>query len=170
MMLPVPCTAITRAAYFIPANELLQINVGNGGKLRTSPGVVHQAIEAIKAVHSMVDNRLDVGFNGDIGTDEARAIAELLCEFLPSARTAASNHNFGSIGDENLGGASADPASPASYNRNLSFEWQHGNRLLVLSSGEGHKCGRIALESTPPPHNDGAARRVSERIESCFHV
>ena len=27
----------------------------------------------------------------------------------------------------------------------------------------------IALDSTLPPHNDGAARRVSERIESCFH-
>ena len=26
----------------------------------------------------------------------------------------------------------------------------------------------IALESTLPPHSDGAARRVSERIESCF--
>ena len=25
------------------------------------------------------------------------------------------------------------------------------------------------IESTLPPHNDGAARRVSERIESCFH-
>ena len=28
---------------------------------------------------------------------------------------------------------------------------------------------KTALESTLPPHNDGAARRVSERIESCFH-
>ena len=28
----------------------------------------------------------------------------------------------------------------------------------------------IAFESKLPPHNDGAARRVSERIESCFHV
>jgi len=27
----------------------------------------------------------------------------------------------------------------------------------------------IALESTLPLRNDGAARRVSERIESCFH-
>ena len=27
----------------------------------------------------------------------------------------------------------------------------------------------IALESTLPPHSDGAARRVSERSESCFH-
>jgi len=26
-----------------------------------------------------------------------------------------------------------------------------------------------AAESTPPPHSDGAARRVSEGIESCFH-
>ena len=29
---------------------------------------------------------------------------------------------------------------------------------------------RLALESTLPPHNDGAARRVAERIESCFHA
>ena len=28
----------------------------------------------------------------------------------------------------------------------------------------------IALESTLPPHSDGAARRVSERIESCFRL
>jgi len=27
----------------------------------------------------------------------------------------------------------------------------------------------IAVESTLTPHSDGAARRVSERIESCFH-
>ena len=31
----------------------------------------------------------------------------------------------------------------------------------------GHQ--KIALESTLPPHNDGVARRVSERIESSFH-
>src|SRR5260370_30203733 len=30
----------------------------------------------------------------------------------------------------------------------------------------GHQ--KMALESTLPPHNDGVARRVSERIESCF--
>src|SRR5215831_13747994 len=29
--------------------------------------------------------------------------------------------------------------------------------------------GRIALESTLPPHSDGAARPVSKRIESCFY-
>ena len=27
---------------------------------------------------------------------------------------------------------------------------------------------RLALESTLPPHNDGAARRVSKGIESCL--
>jgi hypothetical protein len=32
---------------------------------------------------------------------------------------AASNHNLGAIGDEDLGHASADPASPGSYNRNF---------------------------------------------------
>jgi len=29
---------------------------------------------------------------------------------------------------------------------------------------------KMALESTLPPHNDGVARRVSERIESCFRA
>ena len=29
---------------------------------------------------------------------------------------------------------------------------------------------KLALASTLPLHNDGAARRVSERIESCFHA
>jgi hypothetical protein len=29
---------------------------------------------------------------------------------------------------------------------------------------------KIALESTLPPHNDGATRRVSEKIESCFYA
>jgi hypothetical protein len=29
---------------------------------------------------------------------------------------------------------------------------------------------KTALKSTLPPHNDGVARRVSERIESCFHT
>jgi hypothetical protein len=32
----------------------------------------------------------------------------------------------------------------------------------------GHQ--KMALESTPPPHNDGVTRRVSERIESCFRT
>ena len=32
----------------------------------------------------------------------------------------------------------------------------------------GHQ--KMALEPTPPPHNDGVARRVSERIESCFRA
>jgi hypothetical protein len=32
----------------------------------------------------------------------------------------------------------------------------------------GHQ--KMALESTLPPHNDGVARRLSERIESCFHA
>ena len=80
-------------------------------------------------------------------------------EFPPSVRTPASNHNFGSVGDENLGGASADPASTASYNRDLSFEWQHGNRLLVLSGGEGHKR-RLANRDEVSKRED---RRVSPR-------
>ena len=29
---------------------------------------------------------------------------------------------------------------------------------------------KTALESTLPPHNDGAGHRVSERIESSFHT
>jgi hypothetical protein len=30
--------------------------------------------------------------------------------------------------------------------------------------------GGMALEATLPPHNDGVARRVLERIGSCFHA
>jgi len=35
---------------------------------------------------------------------------------------------------------------------------------------ENLALGKTALESTLPPHNDGVARRVSERIESCFRA
>jgi hypothetical protein len=62
------------------------------------------------------------------------ASAELPCKFLSSVLATAGNHNFGSVRDENLGGAGRDPARPAGNNRHLSFEWQHGNRLLVLGS------------------------------------
>jgi len=67
--------------------------------------------------------------------------------------------------------------------RNLfGLEWQAGSsprercsQRMSTVPRQGFKkkslvLRRIALESTPPPHNDGAARRVSERIESCFHV
>src|SRR5260370_14812195 len=64
--------------------ELLQINIGNGGVLRASPGIVHQAIKAAKAVHGMVDHRLDLGFDGDICRYEARGIAELSRALLSS--------------------------------------------------------------------------------------
>ncbi len=104
--------------------------------LRTSPGVVREAIEATEAVRCMVDHRLNVGFDRDICADGARGIAELPCEFLSSVVATADNHNFGSVSDENLGGAGPDPARPAGYNRYLSFEWQYGNRLLVLGSGK----------------------------------
>jgi hypothetical protein len=39
---------------------------------------------------------------------------------------------------------------------------------LQAKAAFGHQ--KMALESTLPPHNDGAARRVSERIESCFRA
>ena len=67
--------------------------------------------------------------------------------------------------------------------RNLfGLEWQAGSspgercsQRMSTVPRQGFKkkslvLRRIALESTPPPHNDGVARRVSERIESCFHV
>jgi hypothetical protein len=41
--------------------ELRQINVGNCGILRTPPSVVHEAIEAAKAVPCMFNHRFDVG-------------------------------------------------------------------------------------------------------------
>jgi hypothetical protein len=47
-------------------------------------------------------------------------------------------------------------------------------RETQLNSGglQGKAFGyqKVALESTLRPHNDGAARRVSETIESCFHA
>ncbi len=60
-----------------------------------------------------------------------------ITEVLPVTRpfgelAAASNHNFGTIGDEDPGHASADPASPIGYNRNSFPEWQRGFRLLAL--------------------------------------
>ena len=65
---------------------------------------------------------------------------KIICSVLATA----SNYNLGSIGDKNLGGAGADPARPAGYNRNLSFEWQHRNSPLVLGS---QYCG--CLSSSP---------------------
>ena len=41
------------------------------------------------------------------------------------------------------------------------------NRALAGLQGKAFGHHKIALESTLPQHNDGAARRVSERIESC---
>jgi hypothetical protein len=41
--------------------------------------------------------------------------------YSPVWRTGGTNNrNFGAIGDEDLGHASADPASPASYHRNFT--------------------------------------------------
>ena len=141
------CTAITRAAYFIPARtarrsrhhriELFQINVGDGGILRTSPGVVHQAIEAIKAVHGMVVHRLDVGFNGDICMNEGRSIARV----SPLCPDAGQQSQLWLRWRRKPRGASADPASPASYNRDLSLEWQH-SKTPGAQRREGHKCRR----------------------------
>jgi hypothetical protein len=80
--------------------ELLQINLGNGGELRASPSVVSQAIEAAKAVHGIVNHRLDVGFDGDICAYEARSIAELPRELLSSVLAPSGNHYLGAFGDE----------------------------------------------------------------------
>src|SRR5215467_9093123 len=43
------------------------------------------------------------------------------------------------------------------------------NRALSGFKKESLVFRTIARESTLPPRSDGAARRVSERIESCFH-
>ena len=63
--------------------ELFQINVSNGGELRASPGVVYQAIEAAKAVDSMVDHCLDVCFDGDIRAYETRAAPSFCASLSP---------------------------------------------------------------------------------------
>jgi len=59
-----------------------------------------------------------------------------------------SNHNFGTIGDDDLGHASADPASPANYNRNFFPEWQYGFRFLVLKARRS--LTTFPIPSTPP--------------------
>ena len=43
---------------------------------------------------------------------------------------------------------------------------ENGNRALSGFKKESLIFRTIALESTLPPHSDGAARRVAERIES----
>jgi hypothetical protein len=47
---------------------------------------------------------------------------------------------------------------------------QDVNRALAGLQGTAFGHPKMALESTLRLHNDGAARRVSERIESCFHA
>jgi hypothetical protein len=44
------------------------------------------------------------------------------------------------------------------------------NRALAGYSDKAFGRQRMALESTLPPHNDDAARRVSAGIGSCFHA
>jgi hypothetical protein len=44
------------------------------------------------------------------------------------------------------------------------------NRALAGLQGKAFGHQKMAVESTLPPHNEGAARRVLERIESCFHA
>jgi len=44
------------------------------------------------------------------------------------------------------------------------------NRAAAGLQGTAYGHQKVALESTLRLHNDGAARRVSERIESCFHA
>jgi len=43
------------------------------------------------------------------------------------------------------------------------------NRASLGFKKESWSSELFAFESTLPPQSDGAARRVSERIESCFH-
>src|SRR5260370_6218379 len=105
--------------------ELLQINIGNSGELRASPGVVHQAIEAAKAVHGMANHRLDVGLDGDICGYEARGIAELSGEVLSSILAPAGNHDLGPFGDKNLGSAGADAACASRNDCNFVFQSFH---------------------------------------------
>jgi hypothetical protein len=52
--------------------------------------------------------------------------------------------------------------------RKMLAEDMNRPRAGLQAKAFGHQ--KMALESTLPPHNDGVARRVSERIESCFHA
>jgi hypothetical protein len=44
------------------------------------------------------------------------------------------------------------------------------NRALAGLQGTAFAHQKVGLESKLRLHNDGAARRVSERIGSCFHA
>ena len=65
---------------------------------------------------------LDVCFDGDIRAYETRGRAELLRESLAPLFASAGNHDLCAFGDENLGGAGANAARPARYDRDFSFE------------------------------------------------
>src|SRR5215469_10200172 len=115
--------------------ELAQINVRYRRKLRTNPCVIHQTIEPAKALHRVIDHRLDIGFDRDIGAYEARGVAQLLRELLAPVLPSASNYNRGAFMDKNLRRARANAACPARYYCNLRFECPHKNSLL---SKAGH--------------------------------
>ena len=75
-----------------------------------------------KGVNSVFNHGLNIRFDGDIRAAETRGRAQSLYELVASLCASAGNHDFGSLGDEDLGSADANAACPAGYNHNLSLK------------------------------------------------
>jgi len=56
----------------------------------------------------------------------------------------------------------------SSTGERCSLRRHEPSSAVLQAKAFGHK--KMALESTLPPHNDGGARRASEKIESCFRA
>jgi hypothetical protein len=131
--------------------ELLQISIGNDSVLRTSPGVVHQAIESAEAVHGMVNHRLDVGFDGNVCPYEARGIAKFSREGFSSVFAPADNHDLRPFPDENFGGAGADAACASRNDCNLAFQSSHLLPICISLVRHAIEFGRHAAIRTDSP-------------------
>jgi hypothetical protein len=78
----------------------------------------------------MIDHGFDVAFDGHVRAYEARSIAKLPREPLSPLSAPASNHHFGAIGYENLGGARTDSTCAPRNHRDLTFQCSHQVTLL----------------------------------------
>ena len=115
--------------------ELSQIRFRDRTKLRATAGVVHEAVEAAEARDSVLDHGFDFRFDGDVGAKEAGGGAESLGESLASLFAATGEDHSRALGDEDLGGVSADSTGRAGDDGNFSFEWEHGRGLRIGMRG-----------------------------------